>query len=66
MTLNVLASFTGVDCSTDIDECDSNIECDTERTQKCVDEVNNYKCICKAGFTGPLCKVSTHMLIFQV
>ena len=66
MTLSVLASFTGDVCSTDINECDTMKDCDKEGTEKCVDEVHNYKCICKAGFTGPLCKVGTHMLIFQV
>ena len=44
-----VAGFTGVNCTTDIDDCDPDF-CDNNGT--CTDEVNSYKCNCRAGFTA--------------
>ena len=44
-----VAGFTGVNCTTDIDDCDPD-PCDNNET--CIDEVNGYTCNCNAGFTA--------------
>ena len=48
-----VSGFTGTNCEINIDDCSSN-PC-SERGQ-CVDEVNNFQCICDPGFTGELCQ----------
>ena len=44
-----VAGFTGVNCTTDIDDCDLD-PCDNNGT--CIDEFNGYMCNCRAGFTA--------------
>ena len=44
---------------TDIDECESD-PCINGAT--CVDGVNNYTCICAAGYSGDLCETGKFSL----
>ena len=44
-----VAGFTGVNCTTDIDDCDPD-PCDNNGT--CIDEINGYMHNCRAGFTA--------------
>ena len=50
-----LLGFEGKNCEVDINECESN-PCKNNGT--CVDEINDYKCTCKAGFVGKSCEVN--------
>ncbi|KAL3858358.1 hypothetical protein ACJMK2_012951, partial [Sinanodonta woodiana] len=45
--------YTGLCCSTDIDECAST---PCQHGGSCVDGVNRYHCTCVAGFTGSNCE----------
>lgn len=46
--------FTGLNCTEDVDECQSN-PCKGPRSL-CVDEVNGYSCHCPLGFAGDDCQ----------
>ena len=51
----------GVLCKVDIDECESN-PCDTTKTKECIHTIDYYECICKPGYEGIDCSVSTHVM----
>lgn len=42
--MNNSSGFTGVNCETEIDECETN-SCPEYST--CVDKINHHRCICK-------------------
>ena len=44
-----------IDWFADIDECESS---PCQNGGQCIDEVNDYTCLCLAGFTGTNCKIS--------
>ena len=46
-------TLSGVNCETDIDECASD-PCQNNAT--CIDKINEFTCICQAGFTGRQCQ----------
>ena len=45
--------FTGVDCRTELNECDST-PCKNRGT--CKDFIREFKCVCQPGFTGKYCE----------
>ena len=55
-----VVGFTGVNCTTDIDDCDPD-PCDNNGT--CIDEVNGYTCNCRAGFTASAISISILVVI---
>ena len=50
----------GVLCNMDIDECESN-PCDPDitKTEECIHKIDYYECVCKSGYAGINCSVST-------
>ena len=52
---HIFLGFEGKNCEVDINECEPN-PCNNNGT--CVDEINDYKCTCKAGFVGKSCEVN--------
>ncbi len=46
---------TGVNCEVNIDECESN---PCLNGASCLDGINDYDCVCQAGFTGRNCEVN--------
>ena len=53
--------YTGTNCETDIDECDSN-PC---VNGTCNDVVNGYDCICSSGYAGINCNGMSRRLCFS-
>ena len=53
--------LTGDTCENNIDECD----CDAVgmETDGCIDLINDFSCLCKAGYTGKNCSVSLAFLL---
>ena len=49
------AGYTGRDCETDIDDCQT-APCENNGT--CIDQVNGYNCSCLQGFTGHNCSIN--------
>ena len=49
-----LSGIVGLNCDVNIDECISN---PCQNGGECVDQVDNFKCICLVGFSGHLCEV---------
>lgn len=47
-------SFSGVTCSSEIDECLSG---PCQNNASCIDELNSYSCLCMPGFEGIDCAV---------
>ena len=52
--------FTGVNCETDMDECQTNA-CENEAT--CVDAINGYICQCLSGYRGQFCETEIGMAL---
>ena len=49
--------FLGVHCENETSRCDLyNVTCHNDGV--CVDDVNNYTCLCVRGFAGDLCDVN--------
>uniref|UniRef100_A0A1I8JRW5 EGF-like domain-containing protein n=1 Tax=Macrostomum lignano TaxID=282301 RepID=A0A1I8JRW5_9PLAT len=47
--------FSGPLCLDDIDECQAAGRCDSDGTQRCLNTVGSFKCVCKPGFVGEHC-----------
>ena len=47
------SGYTGINCETNIDECNSN---PCLNSGSCTDGINEYTCICANGFTGQHCE----------
>lgn len=45
--------YVGHQCEGDVNECLSS-PCHSEGTEQCIQKVNDYKCVCRAGYTGLL------------
>ncbi|XP_071622268.1 protein crumbs homolog 2 isoform X1 [Heliangelus exortis] len=58
-----LPGFTGVDCNTDINECESS-PC-KDPGSDCVDGVNGYTCECQAGQDGEGCQTESSLCSSQ-
>ena len=46
----------------DIDDCQSNLCVHGS----CMDQLNEYKCACDAGYTGEICQTGATILCFEV
>ena len=55
LCFNMLSTQIGINCSLDIGECTST-PCQNNGT--CVDEINQFTCICADGFSGNVCETS--------
>ncbi|PAA59296.1 hypothetical protein BOX15_Mlig029643g1 [Macrostomum lignano] len=47
--------FSGPLSLDDIDECQAAGRCDSDGTQRCLNTVGSFKCVCKPGFVGEHC-----------
>ncbi|CAL8272456.1 unnamed protein product [Merluccius merluccius] len=52
-TCTCLPGFTGVDCTAEVRECDSQ---PCQNGGHCLDTENSYECVCPEGFEGPHCE----------
>ena len=58
--------ISGTLCEIDINECEP-LPCDNVGTEEngCVNLINDFRCRCKAGYTGKQCEVSTRLSAFS-
>ncbi|VDO56932.1 unnamed protein product [Brugia timori] len=50
-----LAGFTGRQCATNINECESS---PCENGASCIDHINGFECVCRRGFSGTFCQTN--------
>uniref|UniRef100_A0A1I8HGX7 Delta-like protein n=1 Tax=Macrostomum lignano TaxID=282301 RepID=A0A1I8HGX7_9PLAT len=53
--LDADGGFSGPLSLDDIDECQAAGRCDSDGTQRCLNTVGSFKCVCKPGFVGEHC-----------
>ena len=61
-TCNCVDGFTGMNCATNIDDCDPN-PCTNGST--CIDKINSFACNCVDGFTGNQCQGGMLLLFLE-
>ena len=49
-------TFTGVNCSEDVDECEDPVNTPCQNGATCVNTFQNYSCSCVPGYMGQHCE----------